>query len=61
MAFDNNDQRLQSQRQFSPTTPYRDVQMRIGEAMRQHFELPQELPDQLLALLMQVAGEQENN
>jgi hypothetical protein len=61
MAFDSDDQRSRSKRQLSPTTPYRDIQMRIGQSMRQHLELPQELPDRLLALLMQVAGEQENN
>jgi len=40
---------------------YRDIQMRIGQVMRQHYELPEELPDQLLTLLAQVIGRQEND
>jgi hypothetical protein len=35
---------------------YRDIQMRIGQAMRQHYELPEELPDQLFTLLIQATG-----
>jgi hypothetical protein len=40
-------------------TPWREIQMQIGQALRQHYELPQELPSQLLALLMQIDGKQE--
>jgi hypothetical protein len=41
-------------------TPYRDVQMQIGQALRLQYELPQDLPDRLLTLLMQLSGREEN-
>ena len=34
-----------------PASLYREVQMEIGGAMRLQHELPEELPDQLLALV----------
>jgi hypothetical protein len=36
------------------------IQMRIGQAMRQQYGVPEELPDQLFTLLMQATGLQEN-
>jgi hypothetical protein len=36
-----------------------DELVRIGEGMRLQYELPQELPDRLLTLLMQVTGREE--
>jgi hypothetical protein len=44
-----------------PTTPYRDIQMVIGEVMRRQYKPPEELPDQLLMLLTQVAEQKEND
>jgi hypothetical protein len=35
-------------------TLYRDIQMPIGQMMKWQYELPDELPDRLLALLKQV-------
>jgi hypothetical protein len=60
MASDRNLPRLESERPSWPTTPYRDIQVRIGQALRLQYELPQELPDRLLTLLMQVTGREEN-
>ena len=65
MAFDRNQLRPESTRPPChppwPEMQYRDIQMRIGQVMRQHYELPEELPDQLLTLLAQVIGRQEND
>ena len=52
MASDRN-QAVESERPSWPTAPYRDIQVRIGQALRLQYELPQELPDRLLTLLMQ--------
>jgi hypothetical protein len=35
--------------------------MLIGKALRQQYEPPQELPHQLLALLIQVNGQEEDD
>jgi hypothetical protein len=40
---------------------YRDFHMQIGRALRQEYELPQELPDRLLTLLMELTGQEESN
>ena len=40
-------------------TPYHDILVQIGERLRLQYELPQELPDRLLTLLMQVTGREE--
>jgi hypothetical protein len=61
MASDRNQARPESERPSWPTTPYRDIQVRIGQALRLQYELPQELPDRLLTLLMQVTGREEND
>jgi hypothetical protein len=34
--------------------PYRDIQMKIGEGLRAHYEPPKELSHQLLTLLIQM-------
>jgi hypothetical protein len=34
--------------------------MRIGQALRLEYELPQELPERLLTLLMELTGREEN-
>jgi hypothetical protein len=61
MASDRNQPPPELSRPRWPATSYRDVQMRIGQSMRQQYELPEELPDQLFTLLMQATGLQENN
>jgi len=60
MASDRNHSPLESERPSWPSTSYRDIPMRIGEVLRWQYEPPQELPHQLLTLLMQVTGQQEN-
>jgi DNA-binding transcriptional ArsR family regulator len=42
MASDRN-QAVESERPSWPTAPYRDIQVRIGQALRLQYELPQEL------------------
>jgi hypothetical protein len=34
--------------------PYRDIQMKIGQGLKAHYEPPKKLPHRLLALLMQM-------
>ncbi len=62
MASNRNRSDLESNRRpFWPVTPFHDIQMQIGQAMRLEYELPQELPDTLLTLLMQVTGQEESD
>jgi len=61
MASDRNRADLESNRRpFWPVTPFHDVQMQIGQAMRLEYELPQELPDMLFMLLTQVTGQESD-
>jgi hypothetical protein len=41
----------------APTS--RDIQMKIGEGLKAHYELPMELPVRLLTLVMQIDERQE--
>jgi hypothetical protein len=34
--------------------PYRDIQMKIGEGLKAHYEAPKELPHRLLTLPIQM-------
>jgi hypothetical protein len=34
--------------------PYRDIQTKIGEGLKAHYEPPKELPHRLLTLLIQM-------
>jgi hypothetical protein len=62
MASNRNRPDLESNRRpFWPVTPFHDIQMQIGQAMRLEYELPQELPDTLLTLLMQLTGQGESD
>ena len=60
MAADPNRLSLEPERSSWSAVPYRDIQMRIGQALRLEYELPQELPDRLLTLLMKLTGREEN-
>jgi hypothetical protein len=51
---------LELERSSWSASVYHDVQMHIGQALRLHYELPQELPDRLLTLLMELIGGEEN-
>jgi hypothetical protein len=59
MASDHNPPDLELARPSWPVTSYRDILVQIGERLRLQYELPQELPDRLLTLLMQVTGREE--
>jgi len=61
MASDRNPPDLELARLSWPVTPYHDILVQIGERLRQQYELPQELPDRLLTLLMQVTGRDQND
>jgi hypothetical protein len=39
--------------------PYRAIEMEIGKELRGRYEPPRELPHKLLALLMQMNGNQD--
>jgi len=59
MTSDRNPPDLELARPSWPVTPYRDILVQIGHRLRLQYELPQELPDRLLTLLMQVTGREE--
>jgi hypothetical protein len=40
--------------------PYRDIQMKIGEGLKDYYEPPKELPHQLLTLLVQINEQWED-
>jgi hypothetical protein len=40
--------------------PYRAIEMEIGRELRERMKLLQELPHNLLTLLMQLTGEEES-
>jgi hypothetical protein len=40
---------------------YRDIPLHIGHALRKHYELPEELPHQLLTLLMQINDDEDED
>jgi hypothetical protein len=61
MAAWNANQRPESERPSWLATSYRDIQMQIGRRMSLQYELPQELPDRLLTLLIRVTGQQESD
>jgi len=39
--------------------PYREIETRIGEGLREHYQPPQDLPHRMLMLLMRLGGESE--
>ena len=53
--------RVEYERPVRPATLYRDLPMHIGEALRRQYKPPEELPDQLLALLTQLAAPVEDD
>jgi hypothetical protein len=61
MASDRNRLLLQPECRSWPATPYRDIQMHIGQAMRWQYEVPKDLPDELLTLLKQLNETEAND
>jgi hypothetical protein len=59
MASDGDRPHSKSGRPYWPVTPYGDIQIQIGRALRSQYDLPQELPSRLLTLLLQLT-EREN-
>jgi hypothetical protein len=41
--------------------PYREIEMKIGEGLRKRYAAPQELPHRLLALVMQIKGQDDDD
>jgi hypothetical protein len=39
--------------------PYREIETKIGEELRERYKPPQELPHKMLMLLLQFSGESE--
>ena len=54
-------QRVEYERPFRPATLYRELPRHIGEALRRHYKPAEELPDQLLTLLTQLTGPEEDD
>jgi hypothetical protein len=40
--------------------PYREIESKIGEGLRQRYQPPEELPHRLQALLMQIKRQDED-
>jgi hypothetical protein len=40
---------------------YRDIPLHIGQALRKHYEVSEELPHQLLTLLMQMNNDEDED
>ena len=53
--------RVEYERPVRSATLYRDLPIHIGEALRRQYKPPEELPDQLLALLTQLAGPEKDD
>jgi hypothetical protein len=56
MAPYHNREHVESEDAPWPATPLSDIQMHIGKALRLQYDLPEELPEQLVSLLRQVTG-----
>jgi hypothetical protein len=41
--------------------PYREIEMKIGEELRERYKAPQQLPHRMLTQLMQFGGESEGD
>jgi len=56
MACFNQRQRRREAQSLPPwaAPPYREIELKIGEGLRQRYEPPRELPHQLAALLNQM-------
>jgi hypothetical protein len=59
MGSDRNRPYPRSERPWMPS--YRDIPLHIGQALRKHYELPEELPHQLLTLLMQMNNDEDED
>jgi hypothetical protein len=42
-------------------SPYRDIEMKIGEELRRRYKAPQQLPHRMLTQLMQFGGDSESD
>jgi hypothetical protein len=40
--------------------PYREIETKIGEELRERYKPPQELPHKMLMLLLEFSGESES-
>ena len=54
-------QRVEYERPVRLATLYRDLPRHIGEILRCHYKPAEELPDQLLTLLTQLTGPEEDD
>jgi hypothetical protein len=53
MSIDRQPQRTADRVPDWKASPYRDIQTKIGEGLKAHYEPPRELPHRLLTLLIQ--------
>jgi hypothetical protein len=53
--------RVEYERPVRPATLYRDLPMQIGQVLRRQYKPAEELPDQLLTLLTQLTGPEEDD
>ena len=53
--------RVEYERPVRPVTLHRDLPMQIGELLRRQYKPAEELPDQLLTLLTQLTGPEEDD
>jgi hypothetical protein len=62
MASPDQHQPQRRRETFPPwaATPYRAIEMKIGEGLRKRYQPPQALPHRLLTLVMQIKRQDDN-
>jgi hypothetical protein len=60
MTMRAQQQRKTRREPYWAAPPYREIQNRIGEGLKEELEIPKELPHRLLTALMQLRDDEEN-
>ena len=62
MASSHQPRRCRETRSVSPwAPPYREIEMKIGEALRERYKPARELPQRLLVLLTQISRQDKDH
>jgi hypothetical protein len=57
----HQDANFESRASYLGATPYREMQKQLGRGLREHYEVPKELPHRLFALLLQINRQEEDD
>jgi hypothetical protein len=63
MALDRHRRRSDghSKRMAWASPPYLDIKMAIGKSLREQYELPKDMPHQLLTLLLEIRKSEDDS